>query len=47
MLGFMLDRALAREMFYAVAACLALAIVTVIQVRRAGVGRGVPARQRT
>jgi len=46
-LGFMLDRALAREMFYAVAACLALAIVTVIQVRRAGAGRGVPARQRT
>jgi hypothetical protein len=41
----MLDRALAREMFYAVAFCLALAIGTVFQVRRAALGPGVPARQ--
>jgi MFS family permease len=43
--GVMLDRALAREMFYAVAFCLALAIGTVFQVRRATSGPGVPVRQ--
>jgi FSR family fosmidomycin resistance protein-like MFS transporter len=45
--GLMLDRALAREMFYAVAFCLALAIGTVFQVRRATSGPVVPARQAT
>jgi MFS family permease len=45
--GFMLDHALAREMFFAVAFCLALAIGTVFQVRRATSGAGVPARQAT
>jgi len=43
--GLMLDRALAREMFFAVAACLALAIGTVVQVRRAGAARVVPSGQ--
>jgi MFS family permease len=43
--GFMLDHALAREMFFAVAACLALAIATVVQVRRAGAAPGTPTGQ--
>lgn len=43
--GFMLDHHLGREVFFAVAACLALAIGTVIQVRRSSVTAGVPARQ--
>jgi len=42
-LGYMLDHALAREMFFAVAACYALAIGTVVQVRRAGSARAAPA----
>ncbi len=45
LLGFMLDHELAREMFFAVAACLALAVGTVVQMRRASVQRGTPARQ--
>jgi len=45
--GIMLDHGLAREMFFAIAACLALAIATVVQVRRAGVGRGAPTGQMT
>jgi MFS family permease len=43
--GFMLDHALAREMFFAVAACLALAIATVVQVRRAGAAPGAATGQ--
>ena len=43
--GFMLDHHLGREMFFAVAACFALAIGTVIQVRRSSVGQGAPAQQ--
>jgi MFS family permease len=43
--GFMLDHALARELFYALAACLLLAIGTVVQLKRTSAGRGVPARQ--
>lgn len=43
LLGFMLDHALAREMFFAVAACCALAIGTVVQVRRAGPARAAAA----
>jgi FSR family fosmidomycin resistance protein-like MFS transporter len=43
--GLMLDHALAREMFFAIALCLMVAIGTVVQVRRASAGRGVPARQ--
>ncbi len=43
--GFMLDHALAREMFFAVAACLALAIATVVQVRRAGAAPATPTGQ--
>jgi FSR family fosmidomycin resistance protein-like MFS transporter len=45
LLGVMLDHELAREMFLAVAACLALAIGTVIQMRRASADRRAPARQ--
>jgi MFS family permease len=45
--GLLLDHGLAREMFFAVAACLALAIGTVVQVRRATVGQGAVALQRT
>lgn len=45
--GFMLDHALAREMFFAVAGCLALAVGTVVQVRRAGAARGTPTGQMT
>jgi MFS transporter, FSR family, fosmidomycin resistance protein len=43
--GLMLDHALARELFFAIACCLLLAIGTVVQVKRATTGRGVPARQ--
>lgn len=42
-LGLMLDHALARETFFALAACCALAIATVTQVRRAGPARPAPA----
>jgi len=45
--GIMLDHALAREMFFAIAACLMLAIATVVQVRRTGVGRVAPTGQMT
>jgi len=47
LLGTMLDHALAREMFFAVAAFYALAIGTVVQVRRAGTARAAPARGTT
>ena len=46
-LGFMLDHELAREMFFAVAACLVAAMGTVVRMRRASVERGTPARQTT
>jgi MFS family permease len=45
--GFMLDHALAREVFFAIAACLLLAIGTVVQLKRASAGPGAPARQMT
>jgi MFS family permease len=44
--GLLLDQGLAREMFFAVAGCLALAIGTVVQARRATAGRGAVALQR-
>lgn len=47
LLGFMLDHELAREMFFAVAACLAIAIGTVLQMRRARTEPGTPAQQTT
>ena len=47
LLGFMLDHELAREMFFAIAACLATAIGTVVRMRRASVGRGTPVQQAT
>ena len=43
--GFMLDHALAHELFYAIAACLLLAIGTVVQLKRASPGHPAPARQ--
>jgi len=43
--GFMLDHALAHELFYAIAACLLLAIGTVVQLKRASADHGAPARQ--
>lgn len=43
--GFMLDHALGREFFYALAACLMLAIGTVVRLRQASGARSVPARQ--
>jgi MFS family permease len=43
--GFMLDHALAHELFYAIAACLLLAIGTVVQLKRASTSHGAPARQ--
>jgi MFS family permease len=45
LLGLMLDHALARELFFAIAACLLLAIGTVVQLKRASAGSGAPARQ--
>jgi MFS transporter, FSR family, fosmidomycin resistance protein len=45
--GLLLDHGLAREMFFAVAACLALAMGTVMQARRATAGQGRVALQRT
>jgi MFS family permease len=45
-LGLLLDHGLAREMFFAVAACLVLAIGTVVQVRRTATGQGGVALQR-
>jgi len=45
--GLMLDHRLSREVFFAVALCLALAMATVVQVRRGAQGRGGPARQAT
>jgi hypothetical protein len=45
--GLLLDHGLAREMFFAVAGCLALAIATVVQVRRTTAGQGAVALQRT
>ena len=47
LLGFMLDHELAREMFFAIAACLATAIGTVVRMRRASVERGTPVQQAT
>ena len=44
-LGFMLDHHLGREVFFAVAACLVLAIGTVIQVRRSSAGPGATVQQ--
>jgi hypothetical protein len=44
--GLLLDHGLAREMFFAVAACLALTIGTVVQVRRATAGQGAVTLQR-
>jgi FSR family fosmidomycin resistance protein-like MFS transporter len=44
LLGLMLDHNLAREMFFAIAACLLLAIGTVARLRHASVAHGVPAR---
>lgn len=43
--GFMLDHALAHELFYAIAACLLLAIGTVVQLKRTSTLHGAPARQ--
>jgi MFS family permease len=43
--GFMLDHALAHELFYAIAACLLLAIGTVVSLKRTSSLRGAPARQ--
>jgi MFS family permease len=43
--GFMLDHALAHELFYAIAACLLLAIGTVVQLKRTSAGHGAPVRQ--
>ena len=43
--GFMLDHALAHELFYAIAACLLLAIGTVVQLKRTSTRHGAPARQ--
>ena len=45
LLGLMLDHNLARELFFAIAACLALAIATVTRLRHASVARAIPARQ--
>ncbi len=45
MFGFMLDHALAHELFYAIAACLLLAIGTVVQLKRTSTSHGAPARQ--
>jgi len=45
LLGFMLDHALARELFFAIAGFLLLAIGTVAQVRRAAPDIRAPARQ--
>lgn len=43
--GFMLDHALAHELFYAIATCLLLAIGTVVQLKRTSTSHGAPARQ--
>jgi MFS family permease len=43
--GFMLDHALAHELFYAIATCLLLAIGTVVQLKRTSISHGAPARQ--
>jgi predicted MFS family arabinose efflux permease len=45
-IGFLLDRGLARESFFAIAGCLVLAIGTVVQVRRTTAGPGAVALQR-
>ncbi len=45
--GLLLDHGLAREMFGAVAACLLLAIGTVVQTRRATTAQGAVALERT
>jgi len=42
--GFMLDHALAHQLFYAIAACLLLAIGTVVSLKRASPRHGAPAR---
>ena len=46
-IGLLLDHGLAREMFFAIAACLALAIGTAVQARRASGAHGQMAVQRT
>jgi len=47
LLGLMLDHDLARELFFAIAGCLLLAIGTVARLRQASVARAVPIRQGT
>jgi len=42
--GFMLDHALAHELFYAIAACLLLAICTVVSLKRTSPRHAAPAR---
>ena len=42
--GFMLDHALAHELFYAIATCLLLAIGTVVSLKRTSPRHAAPAR---